>query len=152
MRRAEKDNFFQVFAPRVRVLLGIVAGAARHQAAHAVRNNGQLFHLHRPCRHQRFKFGGEGATVAGNMQPSVVAKVDRRVAQIFLQCSAVIVRRAVRAHRPPLPVVHAQAVNQYQHLAGRLRDRASQTVFGEGQSFAMLAKLHGNCQRISGFT
>ena len=121
----------------------IVTGAARDQAAHAVTENDQLVHRHRPFAQQRLDQFGESATVARDMQAAVVVQIHRRESGVDGQRRTVIVPVA-----PPLQIAHAQPVHQQQNLAGRIGNCFRQGAARQFQRLTIAPKLHRDRQRI----
>ena len=93
----------------------VMAGAARYQPAHAVADDDQFFHRHRPFRDQGFQQAGKLAPVARNVAAAVVMQIDRCVAKIAGQRRTVVVIFAI-----PLQIIHAQAMRKHQQLAAGL--------------------------------
>ena len=123
MRRAEEDELVEVPQPFVARQRAVMAGAAGDETAHAVPDEHELAHRHRPELQQGLEQIGERSPVDGNMKAAVVVQIDRRVPEVARQRGAVIVPLA-----PPLQIVHAQAVQQHDHLAAGLRDGRGQRL------------------------
>ena len=102
MRRPEEDKFVEALRPGMACAQSIVAGAARHQAAHAVTDDDHTFDGFGPLMQQRFHQIAEFAAVRGNMLAGVVVQVNRRVAKIVCQRCSVVVTLA-----SPLQIIHA---------------------------------------------
>lgn len=115
VRRAQKDPFAQLAWPLQSGLHCLLEGTARDQTAHAVDQHAQLLHRHRPVGQQGFDAAGQLLAVHGGVQPRVIAHIDWRVAQCLRQ-----VRAMVMACAQPLQIIHAQAMQQQQHLAAGL--------------------------------
>ena len=143
--RAEADELGELAPPAVSGELAVVAGAARHQAAHAVTDDHQLVDGHGPGGDERLELRGEAAPVGRDVQAAVVIEVDRRVAEVARQ------RRAVVVPEPqPLAIVAARAVEEQEQLAARLREGRAQRLPLELQRVAVAAQLHLDRQRIAG--
>jgi hypothetical protein len=99
----------------------------------------------RPDAQQRGHQRGELASVLGHRQAAVVAQVKRRQAERSAEFGAMVVPLA-----PPLPVVHAQPVQQHQHTLAGARKARRQGAARQHQRLAVAAQLHALRQRISG--
>jgi len=97
VRRTEEHHLAEVPQPIVPRQTTVVAGAACNQAAHAVSDNDQLLHRHRPGVQQDLDQAGKGAAVDGNVQPAVVVQIHRRERGVCGQGRPVVVPLA-----PPL--------------------------------------------------
>jgi hypothetical protein len=112
-----------------------VTGAARDEAAHAVSEDRELVDRHRPRGDELLEEIGERATVGRDMEAAVVVEVDRREAEVVRQR-----RPVVEALSSPLPVVHARAMDQDEHLAGRTRNCRAQRLAFELEGMAVVAE------------
>ncbi len=130
--------------PAQALCFGLVAGAACHQAAHAVAHDRQFVQRHRPGLQQLLQQRGELAAVVGHVPAAVVVQVQRCAVQRLRQGLAVVVAAA-----RPLPVVHAQAMQQHQHLALRCRQRLRQCRAFQRQGQAAAAQGHVDGQRVA---
>ncbi len=68
---------------------GLVARAARNQAAHRVADQGDLVDLYRPIPVELAEQPREITSVGADAATAVVADVDRRVAKVFLERGSV---------------------------------------------------------------
>ncbi len=102
--------------------LGVPAGAADDQAAHAVPDQGNGFHRHRPGRAQFLQQSGELLAIGGDMAAGVVAQVERGEAQVILQ----VVADARAALAAPAQFRQAQPVHQHDDVPARLGQRCAQ--------------------------
>ena len=141
VRRAQEDDAAQLRQPAVPGLGAVVAGAARHQPAHAVHQHAELLHRDGPGSQQRLDLAGQRTPVERGVQAAVVAHIDRGVAQRPRQVFAVVVAGAL-----PLQVVHAQAVHQQQHLAGGCTRGLQRR---QVKRAAPLAQRHRHGQRVA---
>ena len=108
---------------------GLVQRAAGDEAAHGVPDEDDVLHRHRPGVHQRAEQRVERAAVLGDVQPGVVAQVDRGQPEVALQLAAVGDRRvAVVPLRAVAPRVLGlgEAVQEDGQPAGRVRERLPQ--------------------------
>src|SRR5581483_7134074 len=87
----------------------VVAGAARHEAAHRVADEHDLLDRHGPRLHRLLEQPGEPPAVVRDVEPGVVAEVERRVAELLLEARAV---GAAPEQRPGV-VGLAQAVHEH---------------------------------------
>ena len=145
VRRAQADQPAQRAPPTVAGRLGHVAGAARDEAAHAVPDDRQLLDGQRPGRDERLEERAQFAPVGGDVQAAVVVQPQRRVAEIAREGGSVLM-----AEPPPLPVVHARAVDQDDELGRRLGEDGPQRGRLERQLVAVVPQSHGDGERIAG--
>ena len=122
VRRAEENDRAQQMQPVVPRRFGVVARTTRHQAAHAVRQNHQFAYLHRPGVQQGFDLVREFARVAADRQTRVVVQIDWGEAFLGGECGAVVMAVSM-----PLPIVHAQPVDEQQHFARGVGNCSFQT-------------------------
>lgn len=81
---------------------------------------------------QLLQQGGQLLAVDRRVQAAVVVQVNRGVAEFSRQLQTVVMGRVQHAGFPmtvPLQVIHAQAMNQHQHLACGLRQALGQSGF-----------------------
>ncbi len=145
VRRAQEEDALHQRRPVVAPVLRLVQRAAHHQATHAVRQHRDLLQRHRPGLLQRLQPVGQLQPVARDMAAAVVVQVQQRAVAFGRQRRAVVVAVA-----PPLPGVHAQAVQQQQHARPRLRQRLGQRVGPQREGLAVVAQRHGDGQRVAG--
>ena len=145
MGGTQEDELLQPAPPAMARPLGVEAGAAGHEAAHAVADYDQILDVDRPRGDERFERLGEGAAVDRDVQAGIVGEIDRRIAEIPGERRAVVV---VLAH--PLQVAHAESVREHGDLAGRFGDRLAERALVEDKRAPGAAKPHGQRQRIGG--
>ena len=92
VRRAQKHQMPELCQPAMTGTGCMVAGTARHQAAHAVRQQRQFLHRLRPGAQQLLQQVGQLLAVGGRVQAAVVVQVNRRAAELFRQRQAVVMR------------------------------------------------------------
>jgi len=126
VRRSEEDELPQFLKPGVFRLASIEACAARHQAPHAVPDDRNFFEFGRPCSDESFDKIGKHSPIGRDMEPRIVAQIDRRVSEIACQRRAVIVFLS-----SPVAVAQAQAVNENDDAAARPRQSRRKRFPGE---------------------
>ena len=130
--------------PGLPARLGLVAGAAGHQATHAVGEEVQARHGLRPLGKQGLQQVGQGLPVGGDVQARVVAQVEHRAAQVPGQGCAVI-----EPTLAPLLLVVAKAMDEDQQAAaGHGKGRAEGGGL-QDQGLALVVQAHGGGQRIA---
>ena len=148
--RAQEHQCAEPPHPIGALLRAVVHRAARHQSPHAVTDDDQRLHRHRPGRHQRGQLPGQRPAVGRHVQTRVVVQVDGREAEVARQCGAMVVRDAVGTGPLPLQVVHAQAMHQQQQPSARLRHRAREGHGVEVERLPVAAQRHPDRQRVGG--
>ena len=140
MRRTQEDERVQSPDPATPGALRVVAGASRHESAHAVADHDESIDRMRPFAQQRFHELVELAPIHRQVPPGVVVEVQRRVAEIASERCAVVVPVA-----RPLQVVHAQAVHEDDHFVSGLGKRGGQRIARDADGAS--GDSHGHCDR-----
>src|SRR5207237_4039705 len=100
---------------RVAFLRPVVACAAGHEASHRVAEERDLIDLDRPLPHHLLEQFGEATTVVGDVEPAVVADIQRRVAELLAKPGTVAApsqRLAAADRQPPRLLRLAQPVDE----------------------------------------
>ena len=151
MRRADTGHMPELSDPRFVVLARVVRRASRHQAAHAVTNERDLFDRDRVGFERLGDQLGECAPVLGDVAAGVVAKIDRRVTEVVREARAeghVRIAVVFLGGEAPEPFGRSEAVDENADLVGRVRKRSGKGFRGRGKVPPVVAKRHAQIEAV----
>ena len=106
MRRAQKYEFAKNLWPGVSCRATMMAGATSDQSSHTVPNDREFLDLSCAVPDQCLKEFCEQSPVVRDVQPAVIAQVQRQVTEITSERSPVVVPVAI-----PLSIVHVGSMH-----------------------------------------